>query len=391
MLAIVNGRLILPDERAGGHFEAISGLALLIEDGRIKDVMPEVRLRADYSSCPVWDAGGRFVSPGFINIHIHGCFGADTMDKDSEAIKTMCQKLPVHGVTSFLPTTITASMEDIQEALGRVREFMKNPWLACGAEVLGANMEGPFISPDYRGCHQVKHVLPPDFSYVEPYADVVKYVTVASEELGGDYSFIEKCRNAGIIVSLGHSGAIYEEALDAIQHGMTHATHLYNAMSPVHHREPGVTGAVLDAEGVIAELITDDVHCHPAAQRLAYRLKGENLVLITDSCRACGLGDGVSELGGQQVFVEGGLATLADGTIAASVASMDMVVRNFAHNTGLSLPRTVELATRVPARELGCLDQRGTLEPGRLANIAVFDSDVNIYATFVRGQICYGQ
>lgn len=390
MLAIVNGRLILPDERAGGHFEAISGLALLIEDGRIKDVMPEVRLRADYGSCPVWDAGGRFVSPGFINIHIHGCFGADAMDKEPEAIKTMCQKLPIHGVTSFLPTTITASMEDIHGALGRVREFMKNPWLACGAEVLGANMEGPFISPDYRGCHLARHVIAPAFSQVEPYADVVKFVTVAPEELGGDYSFIDKCREAGIIVSIGHSGAIYEEAVEAIQHGMTHATHLFNAMSPMYHREPGVVGAVVDAEDTVAELIADDVHCHPVAQRLAYRLMGDKLVLITDSCRACGLGDGVSELGGQQIFVEGGLATLADGTIAASVASMDVVVRNFARNTGLSLPRTVELATRVPAKELGCLAQRGTLEPGSLANITVFDSDVNIYATFVRGQQCYG-
>ena len=389
MLAIVNGRLILPDERVGGHFEAISGLALLIEDGRIKDVVSEVRLRADYAKYQTWDAGGRYVSPGFINIHIHGCFGADTMDKKPEAIKTMCQNLPAHGVTSFLPTTITASIEDIQAALDRVREFMKNPWLAQGAEVLGANMEGPFINPAHRGSHQVRHVVPARFSLVEPYADVVKYITVAPEEMDG-FSFVDKCREAGIIVSIGHSGAIYEEAVDFFQQGVSHATHLYNAMSPLHHREPGVVGAVLEADNVVAELITDDVHCHPAAQRLACRLKGDKLVLITDSCRACGLGDGVSELGGQQIYVEGGLATLADGTIAASVASMNEVVRNFARNTGLSLPRVVELVTKVPAQELDCLWQRGILEPERLANITVFDDDVNIFATFVRGQFCYG-
>lgn len=388
MLAIVNGRLILPDDRAGGRFEAISGLALLIEDGRIAEVMPEVRLRADHSDCPVWDARGQYVSPGFINIHIHGCFGADTMDEKPDAMKTMCQNLPSQGVTSFLPTTITADMEDIQAALGRVREYMKNPWLAQGAEVLGANMEGPFISPLHKGSHQERHIKTAHFSHIEPYADVVKYVTVAPEEMGGDYGFVQKCREAGIIVAIGHSGAIYEEAVEAFRHGVSHATHLYNAMSPLHHREPGVVGAVLD-EDYVAEIITDDVHCHPAAQRLAYRLKGDKLLLVTDSCRACGQGDGVSELGGQQIYVEGGLATLADGTIAASVASMDMVVRNFARNAGISIPRAVELATRVPAQELGCLDQRGILEPGRLANITVFDDEVNICATFVRGQICY--
>ena len=389
MLAIVNGRLILSDERAGGHFEAISGLALLIEDGRIKDVVSEVRLRAEFVDCQLWDAGGRFVSPGFINIHIHGCFGADAMDKKPEAMKTMCQKLPSMGVTSFLPTTITASMEDIQAALERVREHMRNPWLAGGAEVLGANMEGPFISPAYKGSHADKHVKKAYFSAVEPFTDVVKYITLAPEMLEGDYKFVDKCREAGIILSLGHSGAVYEEAVDAFQRGVTHATHLYNAMSPLHHREPGVVGAVLD-EDFTAELIADDVHCHPAAQRLALRLKGDKLVLITDSCRACGMGDCISELGGQQIYVEGGLATLSDGTIAASVAPMNEVVRNFARNTGISIPRAVELATKTPAQELDCLWQRGILEPDRLANITVFDDDVNIFATFVRGQICYG-
>lgn len=388
MLAIVNGRLILPDEREGGHFEALSGLALIIEDGRIKDVLPEVRLRADFPHCPTWDAGGRYVSPGFINIHIHGCFGADTMDKEPEALKTMCQKLPSQGVTSYLPTTITAPIEDVQAALERIREHMDNPWLAGGAEVLGANMEGPFISQRYKGSHQARLVVPAHFSQVEPYADVVKYVTLAVEELNGNYSFVEKCREAGIIVSLGHSAAIYEEGVEAFQRGVTHATHLFNAMSPMHHREPGVVGAVLD-EDFVVELITDDIHVHPAAQRLAWRLKGDKLVLITDSCRACGLGDCVSELGGQEIFVEGGLATLADGTIAASVVPMNEVVRNFARNAQIPLARAVELATKVPAQELDCLWQRGILEPDRLANLTVFDEEVNIFATFVRGQLCY--
>lgn len=389
MLAIIGGRLILPDERADGHFEALSGLALLIEDGRIKDVVPEIQLRAENKNCQTWNAGGRFVSPGFINIHIHGCFGADTMDRDPESLKTMCRKLPSLGVTSFLPTTMTCPMDEVQAALGRIREHMNNPWLAGGAEVLGANMEGPFVSRIYKGAQAEENICRADFSLVEPYKDVVKYLTLAPEELQGDYGFVRSCRYAGIIVSLGHSAAAYEEAEEAFRQGVTHATHLFNAMSPLHHRKPGAVGAVLDKD-FTAELIADDVHCHPAAQRLAWRLKGEKLILITDSCRACGLGDGESELGGQKVFVQDGVATLADGTIAASVASMDRVVAKFARNTGLSLPRAVELVTRVPARELGCEAERGSLEPGHLANITVFDDDVNIYATFVRGQLCYG-
>ena len=389
MLAIVNGKVILPDERENGHFSVIPGMAIMIEDGHIKDVVPEVRLRADIKHFDTWNAGGCYVSPGFINIHIHGCFGADTMDATEEAMLTMRRGLPATGVTSFLPTTMTCPMEEIGQALAQVRKCMRHPGAGRGAEVLGAYMEGPFISPAHKGSQAEENIRRADFSLVEPYKDVVKYLTLAPEELGGDYSFVDKCRQAGIIVSLGHSGAIYEEAEEAFRKGVSHATHLFNAMSPLHHREPGAVGAVLEQD-FVAELIADDVHCHPAAQRLAWRLKGDKLVLITDSCRACGLGDGESELGGQRVFVECGVATLADGTIAASVAPMDRVVANFARNTGLSLPRTVELATIVPAREMGCEGQRGSLEPGKLANITVFDDKVNIFATFVRGQLCYG-
>lgn len=389
MLAITNGRVILPDDKAGGHFAARTGLALLVEAGRIRAVVPETEIDKGRGDCRIYDAGGCFVSPGFINIHIHGCFGADTMDDSEQAIPIMRRGLPSMGVTSFLPTTMTCPAGDIEKALRRIGEQMQKTGGSLGAEVLGAHMEGPFISAAHKGAQAGENIRKADFSLLEPFSGVIRYLTLAPEELKGDYGFVGECRKRGITVSMGHTSATYEQALEAYEHGVRHATHLYNAMTAFHHRQPGVVGAVLDTD-CVAELIADGIHSHAAAQRLAWRAKGgENIILITDSLRACGLGDGESELGGQKVFVRGQLAALADGTIAASVATMDHVLRTFAGSTGLSLPRAVELVSRVPAEEMGCSAERGSLEPGKLANITVFDEQVKIKASFVRGELCY--
>lgn len=389
MLAITNGRIILPDNEAGGHFMDKTGLTLLIEAGHIKAVVPDSQFGSEVEDCQIYDAQGRFVSPGFINIHIHGCFGADTMDSSEQAVLTMRRGLPSMGVTSFLPTTMTCSAEAIAIALCHIRAQMKQAGGNLGAEVLGAHMEGPFISATHKGAQAEENIRKADFSLLEPFADVVKYITLAPEELEGDYSFVERCREHGIIVSMGHTSASYEQAIEAYEHGVRHATHLYNAMTAFHHRKPGVVGAVLDTD-CVTELIADGIHAHAAAQRLVWHAKGgQNIVLITDSLRACGLGDGESELGGQKVFVKGQLATLADGTIAASVATMDHVLRTFACSTGISLPRVAELVSRVPAEEMGCLAERGTLEAGKLADIVIFDEQVKIAAAFVRGELCY--
>lgn len=388
MLAITGGLLLMPG--AEGHFETREGQVLLIEGERILDILPRADYQARYSGCEELEAGGRYVSPGFINIHIHGCLGADTMDAGPEALRRMQRGLPGMGVTAFLPTTMTCPTAHIRRALENIRACKASQQPEQGAAILGANLEGPFISPAHRGSQAEENIRRADFALLEPYAGLIRYVTIAPEELQGDYSFVEKCLEAGIRVSLGHTSASYAEAAGAYAHGVRHATHLYNAMTPFHHREPGAVGAVLDL-GFCAELIADGVHAHEAAQRLAWRLKGERqeLILITDSLRACGLGDGESELGGQKVYVKNQVARLADGTIAASVASMDHVVRTFAESTGAGLPRTVELVTRVPAEELGCADERGTLRPGSLADITIFDEGTKIFATFVRGTLAY--
>ncbi len=388
MLAIINCRIILPNEEDSGHFYASDKQVLIIEDGIIKDIVPEERFKTETGPCETWDARGQYVSPGFINIHIHGCFGSDTMDDSDDAIPIMRRCLPSMGVTSFLPTTMTCREEEIFRALGHIRDNMAKKDAEYGAEVLGAYLEGPFISAAHKGSQEESNIRPADFAMIEPYRDIIKYVVVAPEELKGNYSFVERCRQEGIIVSLGHTSATYEEAVYGFEHGIHHATHLFNAMSSFHHRNPGAVGAVFDRD-FTAELITDGVHCHDASQRLAYNLKGDRLVLITDSCRAAGLGDGESELGGHKVFVKNQVARLADGTIAAGVASMNRVVKKFSEATGVSLARAVELATRTPADELGCLNERGIIRPGCPANLTVFDDNVNISATFVKGQLVY--
>ena len=385
MKAIVNGRVIVPGR--DGHFRVMENCTVLY-DKRIEGVVPAAEAAARTDVQDVLDAEGRYVSPGFINIHIHGCGGADAMDESAEALPLMQRLQAQTGVTSFLPTTMTYDFPRLYRAFARVREAMRKPLV--GARVLGCHMEGPFISEAYKGAQAAVDIAAADFSRVEEWSDVVRIVTLAPEELKGDYRFVEQCRERGILVSIGHSAADYEEAFRAItRHGMRHITHLFNAMTGLHHRRPGIVGAAFDTDAV-CELIADNVHVHPAAQRIVYAVKGgENIVLITDSMRACMLGDGESELGGQKVFVKGQKATLADGTIAGSVLTMDRAIHNFTVNTGASLQAVVELVTRIPAEELGEDLNYGRIALGCAADFALFDEDIHIFVTIVDGKIVY--
>ncbi|MBR5435610.1 MAG: amidohydrolase family protein, partial [Muribaculaceae bacterium] len=228
-----------------------------------------------------------------------------------------------------------------------------------------------------------ENIIAADFNLIKDFADVIKVITVAPEETGFD--FIERCRAAGIIVSIGHSAATYEEALATIAHGANHITHLFNAQTGLHHRKPGIVGAALDSSANV-ELIADNVHVHPAAQRIVAKVKPRSqIILITDSLRACGLGDGLSELGGQKVFVKGNLATLEDGTLAGSVATMNNVLKNFCTNTGFDVAAGVELITKNPAVELNVYDNLGSLEVGKAADITLLDDSFNVMKTFIGG------
>ena len=382
MKVIQNGILILPDER--GRFTAQTE-HILCYDERITRIVPAAEFRsADVDE--VIDAAGAYVAPGFVNVHIHGCDGADTMDEDADALGKIAAFQARTGVTSFLPTTMTCAYDAVERALVRIRRAMTEQ--PHGARILGSHMEGPFISPAKKGAQDEQYILPPTFAKIAPYRDVIKIITIAPEMLTEE-NFIERCREIGIIVSLGHTAADYETACATIARGATHITHLCNAMTGLNHRKPGVLGAALDTDAN-CELIVDNVHVHPAMQRIIYAAKrGTHIIPITDSMRACGLSDGVSELGGQKVYVNGTRATLADGTIAGSVLRMNDGLRILHENLGIAIPAIVEMATRTPAEELDVYDHIGALSVGKYADIAIFDEDFRIRRTIVGGTSCF--
>ena len=376
MKAIINGIIVVGQE-------LILGQALVFDEF-IRELLPKTELNR--SQMEIIDAGGRYVVPGFINVHIHGCGGADAMDGTAEALATMSRLLPSKGVTAYLPTTMTATQENITQALETVRQARAG---VAGAQVLGCHLEGPFISPLYKGAQKEEYICLPQLAWLEPYSDVIKLITCAPELLQGE-EFTAWCQAQGIVLSVGHSGADYATAQQAFAtRGFSHVTHLYNAMTGLHHRQPGIVVAALADADVMCELICDNVHVHPVVQRLTYQLKGsEHIELITDSIRACLLGDGASELGGQQVTVHGMTATLADGTIAGSVLTMDRALANLQANTGASLVEVVGMVTSNPARELQ-LQDRGSLTVGKRADIVLCDENFHIAATYVGGEQVY--
>ena len=382
MKAIIDGLLVLGDE-------IVTGQVILYEE-TIWKIVPRRQFRVGMCT-ELIDANGGFVVPGFINEHIHGCAGADVMDDDEKALAVIRQALPATGVTAFVATTMTEPRPRIEGALQRVRKAMAET--TGGARVLGAHVEGPFISKEYKGAQAESSLEKPDFSWIRPYADVVKIVTVAPETLTNK-TFLKECEEKGIIVSFGHSAASYDEVMAAAEKGhICHVTHLYNAMTPFHHRSPGLVGAALLSPDMKCELICDDLHVHPAAQKLAYAMKGaDGLILVTDSMRACLMGDGEWELGGQTVYVKDGQARLADGSLAGSTATMNQVVLNFLVNSGASLPEVVAMASANPAKDLGVYDRMGSLEEGKLADMAVLDSnDFHVKQTIVAGELVYNE
>lgn len=376
MKVIINGKIIQEDGLLTGY--------ALVYDQKIEKIIPQEQVnKAEYED--VFDAAGEYVSPGFINVHIHGCSGFDVMDDGEDNITKMRRSLVETGVTSFLPTTMTYDFPRIYRALEKLRKAMATD---DGARVLGANVEGPFISVDYKGAHDEQYIVKPDFDLIKDYTDVIRVMTVAPETIE-DSSFIKKCNDNNIILSLGHSSATYEEAVEAIKSGFTHITHMYNAMPVFNHRKPGVIGAAMDSDAM-CELITDNIHVHPAMQRILLKAKGlDRVVLVTDSMCACMLADGEYELGGQPVIVKEKTAKLKNGVIAGSVLTMDRGVYNFKENTGISMVEAVKMVTVNPAKELGVYDKLGSIEIGKNADFTIFNHKIEITATLVNGKVAY--
>ena len=376
MKAIVNANIIMNNCILKGH--------TVLFDERIVKIAEDYEI--DQSELEeVFDAGNKYLSPGFIDVHIHGCLGNDTMDDSDSSIWNISKSIVSTGATAFLPTTMTMKFSMIEKTIHRIRKLMNHE---PGASILGCHLEGPFISDEYKGAQDERYIRRPDFRSIEEFSDVMKIITIAPEEEGSD-EFIESCVRHGIVVSIGHTKANYEQAMRAIQKGASHITHTFNAMTPLHHRNPGVVGAAMDSSAS-CELIADNIHVDPAVQRILLKVKGiARIILVTDAMKACLLDEGEYDLGGQRVLVKGEEARLPSGNLAGSVLTLNKALKNFIKNTGVSLDEAVRTITENPARILGISDRKGSICVGKDADLTLFDEDFNIYSTYVKGKKVY--
>ena len=341
------------------------------------------------SAGPTLDAQGCTILPGFIDVHVHGGAGFDTMDASVEALTTMARFFAQHGVTTFLPTTMTAPHPAILQAIAAVA---RQPAQALdGARIIGVHVEGPYISPKFPGAQPAIYIRQPSLDEFDALvaAGPVRMITLAPEEPGAA-GLIAAALQHNVVAVLGHTNATYAECETAFAAGVTQATHTYNAMSALHHRYPGTLGAVLSNDAIYAQLIADTIHVHPAAIKILARCKGvQRTILITDAIRATGLADGKYDLGGQMVTVQGAICTLADGTLAGSVLTMERALANFMAATGLSLAEAWPTTSRTPAASLGLDGVTGSIVPGYWADLVLLDNALQVVATIVAGRIVY--
>ena len=371
--ALTAGRILLPDREIDGQ--------VLLFDKKIQGIVPMQEIP---SGTEIIDAGGLYISPGFVDVHIHGYLGADASDGDIAGLRTMSMGILRNGVTSFLPTTMTIPWSDLEQALDCIRSLIPETQSPCysGAEILGCHAEGPFINPKKKGAQAEEAILPPDADKVLPYSDLIRLITIAPE-MPGALSLI-KALSKKMTVSVGHTDADYDTVLQALQAGANHFTHLFNAMTGLNHRSPGVVGAAL-TELSWSELIADTFHVHPALFPMLHQCIGDHLVLITDCTRAGGLGDGEYELGGQPIFVKGIACRLSDGTIAGSVLKMNEAVRNYRDHAHVSMCEAVACASAHPAASIGLMDRKGSLLPGLDADLLLLDENCNVSAVWKSG------
>lgn len=335
----------------------------------------------------VYDATGCYVIPGLTDLHFHGCMGADFSDADADGLETMAKYELSRGVTQICP----AGMTLLEEQLIKVCTVAADHRDANrpGAELVGINLEGPFLSMAKKGAQNGDWLHKPDVAMYRRLAEagrgLVKLVSLAPEEPGA-MEFIDELHDE-VVISVAHTTADYDTALEAYKRGAREATHLFNAMPPFSHRAPGVVGAAFDSPECRVELICDGVHIHPAVVRAVFKLFGaERVVLISDTMRAAGMPDGDYTLGGQDVKVTGKLATLADGTIAGSATDLMECLRT-AVSFGIPLSDAVRAAAVNPAEVLGISGRYGTLEPGKAANVVVLDGELRVKDVFFRGAI----
>lgn len=377
MKQIINARIVT----SGGVVEGKT----LVFDERIVGL--EDCPRADIETI---DAKGQLVIPGLIDLHIHGYNGFDAIDGTEEAIEKMAEGVLKNGVTAFLPTTMTVSYDTLEAAFDRTRNVrsrqMTDPEYALrGATVLGVHAEGPFVSESKKGAQNADYIKKPDFDFVKKHSDIISMITIAPEEDEGFETIKRIKAETDIVVSAGHTTADYDTMQRAIEAGVTHGTHLFNAMSSFSHRAPGGTGALLFSDKVSCELICDGVHVHKAWFRPVFELKRSRLNLITDCLRACGLPDGKYELGGQIFDLKGVECRLSDGTIAGSVIRLNRAVYNL-YKSGVPLHEAVCCASLYPAMTLGLENERGEIKAGLVADLVICDDELSVIGVIKGGK-----
>ena len=378
MKAVVNGKIILKDR-------IVEGSALLFSDV-IEGILPVDKIPAD---AEIIDANGGYVSPGLIDLHIHGYLGCDVCDGTRESIRTISEGIIANGVTGYLPTTMTVDMKVIKKSREVCRELKEESKSWNGSTILGVHAEGPFISESKKGAQDAKYILKPDAAFVKEYADIIKVISLAPETDTEDFAAIREIRrDTDVVISMGHTSADYDTAMKSTNVGVRHATHLFNAMTPLAHRAPGVVGAALNAD-VSVELIVDTFHVSTELYDMLFKLKGRKLCFITDCLPAGGLPYGEYTLGGAKIVYRDIVCRLEDGTVAGSVLPLNKGVWNVYTNSNIPLNECVNCASLNPATTLGIADRKGSLEVGKDADVVITDAEFKVTKTIIGGEIRY--
>jgi N-acetylglucosamine-6-phosphate deacetylase len=387
LLLLVHGKAVLENEVA-------ESIYIYIEHGKIKEIGPIEALPSHLKDVEKIEISkGQHVVPGFIDVHIHGAAGADTMDATIEALETMAKALPAEGTTSFLATTITQKHENIENALKNAALYLKGHNDSGKSDILGVHLEGPFINTKRAGAQPKEYIIDPDIELFKHWQELaegsIRLVTVAPELENGT-NFVAYLHENDVIASIGHSDAIYEEMEKAVEAGAKQVTHLFNGMRGIHHREPGVAGSALLFKELMVELIADGIHVRPEVMKLVINAKGtEGMILITDAMRAKCLKNGVYDLGGQDVSVSDGKALLADGTLAGSILKMNDSIKNILEAAEISLSEAVQMASVNPAKQLKVYDTKGSISAGKDADITILSNEYQVEMTICRGEIAY--
>lgn len=360
--------------------DRIEETSVQIRDGKIVSFNP------DFSQDEVMEGNGRYLSPGFVDIHIHGAGNHDTMEATFEALDTISRTIAKFGTTTFLPTTMTLDSSSIRKAVEAAKEAKGK---VSGATIGGVHLEGPFISEGAIGAQNPDYVARPTLEAFKEMVgedlDLIKNITMAPE-VEGALELIPYLRENGVNVSIGHTVATYEEAMVGIRAGCNHSTHLFNAMTPFTHRKPGVVGAIFDTD-ITTETISDGIHVSYPSLRTAYRIKTSNRVLlVTDAMMACGMPDGTYSLGGQAVISKEGAARLTSGALAGSILTMDKAVRNVYEHTDMPLHEVIKMASYNGARFIGADKTKGRIAMNYDADLLILSEDLQVEHVFIEGR-----